>query len=119
MSWVNLDLEEHEFREIISLCVVTLVTRKQIWVKLGDLQSDRLREKARVATLKMTLSLVLDPTWLIALRTVWHVLEGLRVNSWRSGDSIAWTSGSFIYFAYVCLGLRPCGPRPVIPGFEV
>ncbi|GMP40771.1 hypothetical protein CsSME_00011095 [Camellia sinensis var. sinensis] len=119
MSWVILDLEEYELREIIPLCVVTLATREQIRVKLGDLQSDRLREKAQVATLRITLGSVLDPTGLIALRTVWHVLEGLRVDSWRSGDSIAWTSRTFIYFAYVCLGLRPCGPRPVIPRFGV
>ncbi|CAL5327224.1 unnamed protein product [Camellia sinensis] len=25
-----------------------------------------------------------------------QVLEGLRVDSWRSGDSIAWTSRAFI-----------------------
>ncbi|GMP41922.1 hypothetical protein CsSME_00011850 [Camellia sinensis var. sinensis] len=86
MSRVILDLEEHELREIIPLCVVTLATREQIRVKLGDLQSDCLREKAQVATLRMTLSSVLDPTRLIALRTVWHVLEGFRVNSWRSRD---------------------------------
>ncbi|GMP94786.1 hypothetical protein CsSME_00044093 [Camellia sinensis var. sinensis] len=119
MSWVILDLEEHELREIILLYVATLATREQIRVKLGDLQSDRLREKARVATLRMTLSSILDPTRLIPLKIVWHVLEGLIVDSWHSGDSIAWTSRTFIYFAYVCLGLRPCGPWPVIPGFGV
>ncbi|GMP54781.1 hypothetical protein CsSME_00019832 [Camellia sinensis var. sinensis] len=67
MSWVILDLEEHELRyylkvtsrEIIPLCVVTMATREQI-----------------------------------------QVLEGLRVDSWRSGDSIAWTSRTFIYFDY-------------------
>ena len=46
---------------------------KTLKKKLGDLQSDRLREKARVATLRMILSPVLDLTGLIAVRTVWHV----------------------------------------------
>ena len=32
-----------------------------------------LEKKAQVATLRMTLSLVLDPTGLTALRTMWHI----------------------------------------------
>ena len=48
--------------------------KEKTYIKLGDLQSDRLREKAQVATLRMTPSSVLDPTGLIALRTVWHII---------------------------------------------
>lgn len=48
--------------------------KEKTYIKLGDLQSDRLWEKAQVATLRMTLSSILDPMGLIALRTVWHII---------------------------------------------
>ena len=44
----------------------------------------------------------MDSIYSFENRDQFQVLEGLRVDLWRSGDSIAWTSRTFIYFVLAC-----------------